>query len=182
MPRSGPGPMISRSLSVTVPESGFSSPAMRLISVVLPAPENPTIATNSPLSMDRLMSLSTSLLEPFGPKPFETLLSSRNGMTSSCFEPLLGQTHQAVQDEADHPNCDNAQDDVLVNQRVVLLPEETAHAGTAGEHFGGDNHQPSNSETEPEAGENVRQRRRDQHLEQGLGARKFEHFGDVQIV
>src|SRR5437879_4544980 len=38
------------------------------------------MATNSPRSISRLMSLSTSLREPLGPKPFETVLSSRNAI------------------------------------------------------------------------------------------------------
>src|SRR5438876_6272247 len=80
MPRSGPGPAITISLRVTVPESALSRPAIRLINVVFPAPENPTMATNSPFSIARLMSFSTSLRAPLGPKPFETCLSSRKGI------------------------------------------------------------------------------------------------------
>src|SRR6059036_900338 len=126
MPRSGPGPAITISLRVTVPESALSRPAIRLINVVFPAPENPTMATNSPFSIARLMSFSTSLRAPLGPKPFETCLSSRKGINGSCgFEFPFRQTHQPVQDEAHHADRDDAKDDVLVDQGVVFLPEET---------------------------------------------------------
>src|SRR5712671_4996189 len=76
MPRSGPGSVISRSLSVTVPVSGRNSPAMRLISVVLPAPENPRIATNSPFSISKLIPRRTETPLKF----LLTLFNSRNAM------------------------------------------------------------------------------------------------------
>ena len=53
--------MIGLPSMVTVPESGFSRPATMEISVVLPAPEYPTTATNSPSLTVRLTSLSTWL-------------------------------------------------------------------------------------------------------------------------
>src|SRR2546428_14075008 len=45
---------MSRSNSVTAPRSGFSSPVMRLKSVVLPAPFGPMISRRSPGSTVRL--------------------------------------------------------------------------------------------------------------------------------
>jgi hypothetical protein len=44
-----------------VPASGAISPAMAEISVVLPLPEKPTMATNSPSRISRLMSRSTGV-------------------------------------------------------------------------------------------------------------------------
>jgi hypothetical protein len=48
-------------LSRTSPLSGRISPATVEISVVLPEPENPTMATNSPSAMESEMSRSTSM-------------------------------------------------------------------------------------------------------------------------
>src|SRR6185436_16442629 len=76
MPRSGPGPWISRSFNVAVPASGRSNPTIRLINVLLPVPENPTIATNSPFSIVRLTSRRTHE----GPKFLVTFFSSKKAM------------------------------------------------------------------------------------------------------
>jgi len=44
----GLGPLRTVPSTFTEPESGSRNPAMMFISVVLPHPEGPTIATNSP--------------------------------------------------------------------------------------------------------------------------------------
>ena len=59
-----------------------------------------------------------------------------------------------------------------VDERVVFLPEETADARPAGQHLGGDDHQPGDAEAEPEAGEHVRQRGGIEHLEERLASAK----------
>src|SRR5262245_1713263 len=57
MPRFGPGPPAGLPSSRTSPDVGISSPAAMRSSVVLPQPDGPTIAINSPLC--------TSTLTPF---------------------------------------------------------------------------------------------------------------------
>jgi hypothetical protein len=59
-PRSGPGPAISRPAHSITPDVGFSRPATRLSSVVLPQPEWPISVMNSPRSTDRSMSRSAT--------------------------------------------------------------------------------------------------------------------------
>jgi hypothetical protein len=71
---------MGRPFSSSAPVSGDARPAMRLTSVVLPDPENPTIATNSPSAIERLMSRNTELRAAPAPKPLLTPLSSRKGM------------------------------------------------------------------------------------------------------
>src|SRR5262249_24019580 len=48
MPRSGPGPRTSSPLSIMVPPSAGSKPPSMWRNVLLPQPDGPTIATNSP--------------------------------------------------------------------------------------------------------------------------------------
>ena len=71
---------------------------------------------------------------------------------------------------------------MLVNERVVFLPEKPADAGRTGEHLRRDDHQPGNAEAETKSGEHVRQGGRDQHLEECLGARKFEDVCNLNLL
>ncbi len=61
MPRSGPGPAMSFPRILMVPLSGAMRPAMAEISVVLPEPEKPTMAMNSPSATERSMPPRTSV-------------------------------------------------------------------------------------------------------------------------
>ena len=63
---------------------------------------------------------------------------------SRCFKPAFRDTHEAVEDKSDDADGHDAEDDVFINERVVLLPEKAAHARPAGEHLRRDNHQPGN--------------------------------------
>src|SRR5688572_10743553 len=119
----------------TDPESGFSSPARIEISVVFPDPEKPTIETNSPRSIVRLIPPRTSVLRPGGPNPLRTSFSSRSGIASRDLEPGFDEAHHPVEQEPDHADGADAEDDVLVDQAVVFLPEEAAHAGRPRQHL-----------------------------------------------
>ena len=59
-----PSAVMSSPASVIEPEVGRSSVPMQWRSVLLPAPDGPTMATTSPSSMSRLMPRSTSSLRP----------------------------------------------------------------------------------------------------------------------
>src|SRR4051812_29960616 len=121
------------------------------------------MATNSPRSMVRLMF--ERMAGP--PNPLPTFVSSRNAMAaqgSGCFEFALEHAHQTVEHETDESDGDDRQDDVLVNEAVVLLPQETADTGPTREHFGGDNHEPRDTEAEPEPSKHIRHRRRYEDL------------------
>src|SRR6476620_10636861 len=115
MPRSGPGWVISRSFRVIVPLSGCNKPAIKEIKVVLPAPEYPTIETNSPLSMVRLISLRISLRPPRCPKPLLTFLSSRKGISGSL-ETGFNHAHQTIQSESNNADRENAENDMFVDE------------------------------------------------------------------
>src|SRR5678816_3183173 len=113
------------------------------------------MATNSPASISSVMSSSTSVRWPDGPNPLETFLTSSKAMKLSSFESALHQAHQAIEHEAHDPDRENAQDDVRIAQRVVLLPQEATHARFSREHFRRDNDQPRDTEREPESREHV---------------------------
>src|SRR5690606_25467070 len=76
MPRSGPGPVMGAPPLSTSPWSAAISPASRLMSVVLPLPEKPTMATNSPGSTRRLRFFRTSVRALPCPYDLLTLRSS----------------------------------------------------------------------------------------------------------
>src|SRR5688500_7869290 len=100
----------------------------------------------------------------------------------SGFEALLHHAHQPIEDESHDANCDDAENNVLIDERIVFLPEETTDAGPTGQHFRGDNYQPGDSEAEPETGEHIGQCGWYEHLEERLGAGQFEHTRDIQII
>src|SRR2546425_7763743 len=128
------------------------------------------MATNSPFPMSRLMSRSTSPREPFEPKPFPTFFNSKKAIRSGCFESAFDHAHQPVERKAHEPDRQNAEDDARVIERVVLLPEEAADTGPAGQHLRRHDDQPRNAEAEPKTSEHVRQCRRNQHFEERLGS------------
>src|SRR5437763_728728 len=127
------------------------------------------------------MSRRISLRAAAAPKPLLTFLSSRKGMLSSL-EAHFDEAHQAIEREADDADGKDAENDVFVDERVVFLPEETADAGRAGEHFGGDDDEPGDAQAQAEAGEHVWERGGDEDFEEGFGARKFQDFGDVEKI
>src|SRR6478672_13248853 len=58
-PRSGPGPVIGLPSSNTRPDVGFTNPATIFIIVVLPQPDGPMTATNSPSPIEYDTSSTT---------------------------------------------------------------------------------------------------------------------------
>src|SRR5229473_1772997 len=78
---------------------------------------------------------------------------------SNCPQAGFGQTHQPIEGKAHHPDGQDREEDVRVDQAVVLLPEKTADARRAGEHLARDDRQPRDAETETVAREQMRQRR-----------------------
>src|SRR6478735_7126780 len=96
--------------------------------------------TSSPRATERSMSASTSLRA----SPFPTPDSSKKApsATSHRLQPVFDGAHHAIQDEPDDPDRQDAQDDVLVDEAVVLLPEEAADTRRPRQHLDRDDHQP----------------------------------------
>src|SRR4029078_1706645 len=106
----GLGPPRSAPSTRTVPRSGRSKPAMMFISVDLPQPEGPTIATNSPSSTAKL----TPSITRRPPWPVENLLATPpTTILLADIAPLHGlhaleQPGDAVEQQADHADDDHA--------------------------------------------------------------------------
>src|SRR3954470_23310818 len=109
------------------------------------------MATNSPRATSRLMPARISLRSRLEPKPLPTFLSSSKAMPilSGRLQAALDDAHQAIEHEPDQTDGEDAEDDVFVDQAVVLLPQEAAHARAAGQHLDRHDDQPGNAEAQP---------------------------------
>src|ERR1700722_19400874 len=87
------------------PESGCVNPTIMFMSVVLPHPEGPTMATNSPSPTSKLTSSTTCSALPFEPNPFRMLWTSiLVRITPPHRFQSFEQTHHAVQQQPDQPD------------------------------------------------------------------------------
>src|SRR4051794_29687300 len=99
------------------------------------------MAMNSPSAISRLISWRTSVRLRAGPNPLDTCLSSKNAIVRFSSPSARTQTgrlghdamdvvfdgaHQAVEDESDEANHDNAENNPLVNLRVVTVVKKEA--------------------------------------------------------
>src|SRR4051812_15489096 len=131
------------------------------------------MATNSPWLMERLMPPAdpprTWVRLDLGPKPLTRSRTSRNAMGDLLQgrgvggargeeatkhggkgedgeDVLFDEVHHAVEKKADDADGDDAEDDVGIVGCLIFLPEEAPDAGTAREHFDGDNHEPGKAQ------------------------------------
>src|SRR6185437_5340975 len=115
----------------TVPLSGRTNPAIRFSRVVLPQPEGPTSATNSPSCTLKLIFSMTCRRPLSDGKP---LLSSRTSILVRIAPPdppvALQQAHQAIQRQADQADDDHAGDDqVVAIARIAGVHDHVAEPG-----------------------------------------------------
>src|SRR5579875_3096341 len=141
MPRSAPGPRTGCPSHSTWPAVGSSSPATRFSSVLLPHPEGPIRATNSPGATlsDTLSNARNGL-----PCTRNSLLTPRSSTAGVGRTPLasLGIRHrpfqeaeQAIQPEAHRTDHADADDDAGDVQVVPLVPHEVADTAAADQHL-----------------------------------------------
>src|SRR5579862_5675855 len=90
------------------PESGLMKPTIMFISVVLPHPDGPTIATNSPSPTLRLTSSTTARAPPLEAKllrmPLTSILAR---ITPADRLQALEQSHEAVQRQSNQADDDH---------------------------------------------------------------------------
>src|ERR1044071_8954783 len=106
---------------ITFPVEGCSKLENRLSSVVLPHPEGPTMATNSPRSISSVRSRSTST----APNDLQTR-SRLSGL--SFISPLnawnLGQLHEnSINGHANDANHDHPCDQQIHAQTIARVPD-----------------------------------------------------------
>src|SRR5258706_2672304 len=178
-PRSGPGPSMCFSASRMVPAVGFSRPATRLSSVLLPQPECPISVTNSPLRIARSMPVSATK----SPFLVSKVLSTDSMLRYLCIGEAPGEQHQRLlEHQADDADGEDGDDDVLDLEVVPFVPHPEADADPAGEHLGGDDHQPGDTDRQAHAGDHVRQHRREQDLGEHLPLGEVQHPRHVEVV
>src|SRR5687767_14240427 len=101
----------------TAPSSGCSKPAMMFISVLLPQPEGPTMATNSPSATVKLTSDTTGRGPCAEAKPLLTrctaILRSADIAPPHDLE-LLEQAGGGIEQQADGADDDHAGHDQVV--------------------------------------------------------------------
>src|SRR5712692_5210681 len=103
--------------------------------------------TNSPRLIARSMPISTT----DEPNDMPTLSTLRN--FSGCIgEPPRQQHQPLLEQKADHADGANGDDDVLDLEVVPFVPDPETDADAAGEHLGGDDHQPRHADREAHAG------------------------------
>src|SRR5215475_4506051 len=104
----------------TSPRSGASKPASMFISVDLPQPEGPTIATNSPSATSNEMPSTTGKTCPLAAEKLLRTSATAIFWTCSCIGSAhvapphglhaLEQSRDAVEQQADHADDDHAGD------------------------------------------------------------------------
>src|SRR6266705_4639012 len=184
-PRSGPGPVTSRSASRTWPSVASRSPATMLSSVDLPQPECPISETNSPARMSRLISSSAQNGPFFVSNTLRTLSICKYLSVIPCSlvaEAAGSEDHQLFEREADDADREDGDDDVLHVEVVPFVPYPEPDAHAAGEHLRGDDHQPRHADRQAHAGDHVRKHGREKDLPKHRPLRKIEDPRDVEIV
>src|SRR5258708_14916403 len=178
-PRSGPGPSMCLPARRMVPSLGFSRPATRFRSVLLPQPECPMRVTNSLFAICRSMSASATKSPFFVSK----VLPTDSTLRYLCIgEPLREQHQRVLEQQADDAEGEDGDDDVLDVEVVPLVRHPEADAHAAGQHLGGDDHEPGDADREAHAGDHVRQHRREQDFGEDFPFREVQHPSDVQVI
>ena len=152
------------------------------MSVVLPEPEKPISATNSPSSMDRLMSVSTSRAAVTLRDIAQLEMAHRVGLVR---ERALQRQHHAIEQEADDADGEHRHHDPAQRFGAAVLefvPDEFSETRVLRQHFGGDQHHPAHPERQAHAGEDVGQRRRQHQLGELRGLLEAQHPRHVEQV
>ena len=77
--------------------------------------------------------------------------------------------HQQVQEPADQPDHDHARhDQIIAFAGVAGVDDQVAEPGVDGDHLGGDDDQPGDAQRDPQTGDDLRQRGRQDHAAEQL--------------
>src|SRR5262245_371606 len=174
-PRSPPGPVIARPSSLTSPALAGSSPATMRRNVVLPQPEGPTTAMNSPRSTPR--SMSCSARNSPNDLPRCEICSFR-----VTWLLILGPGHEAVLEptetrgerDAGGGKHDHAGKQVRHIEGIRRLGDQAPESGAGAEQLRDHDADQSASDTELEPGEDEGDGGRQRHLEENLARRRAE--------
>src|SRR5207342_2528217 len=154
------GATCSTPSTCTEPLSGRWNPQMMLISVDLPQPLGPTMATVSPSATSKSMSCRTASVPLSVAKALETFATRILVRIAPPHVPhVLQLSHQHVQQQSDQANDDHAGDDeVVAVAGVARIDDQVAQSRAQRDHFRRHHHQPGNAEADAHADDDLRQR------------------------
>src|ERR1700710_446916 len=154
----GLGPRVGTPSTSTLPSSGRSKPEMMFISVDLPQPDGPTIATNSPSATDSVNPSTTGRRPASVSKPFFTPWMSilADIAPLHCLE-SFEQAGDAVQQEPDQADDDHAGDDeVVAVSGVARVHDHVAQPRAQRDHLGRHDDQPGDAQPDAHAHDDLR--------------------------
>src|SRR5262245_41560755 len=168
----------------TDPASGAMKPAIMFISVVLPQPDGPTIATISPSRTEKLTSATT------GSRPWsdaKLFCSARTSILVRITPPdpadAFQHAHQSVERQADQADDDHAGDDeVVAVPGVARVHDHVAEARAQRDHLGRDDHEPGDTQADAHSDDDLRQHRGDHDVAEQRVARHAEVLRRAQIA
>src|SRR5262245_54013079 len=146
---------------------------MTFSKVVLPQPDGPTIATNSPSRTSRLTPPTT------GRSPKRLLIPSTTIFLpdiapSHGLEPLE-QAGDAVQKQSDHTDDDHAGNhEIVAVAGIAGVHDQVTQAGTQRDHLRGDDDQPGDAKADPHSDDDLGQDSRNHDLAEQHRARNTE--------
>ena len=149
---------------------------MMFISVDLPQPDGPTMATNSPsptLKLTPSTHRQRALVRREALRDVVDVDLSAHSATCTDFEPFE-QAHHAVEQQADQADDDHAGDhQVVAVAGVARVDDQVAEAGAQRDHLRRDHDQPGDAEADAHADDDLRQHRGDHDpAEQRRSARR----------
>src|SRR5262249_25686970 len=145
----------------TSPASGASNPARMLNKVVLPQPEGPTMAMNSPAAMVRSMPSSTETVPSSVRYAFHRSWTRSLAVIRVPPPPLVEgrePAHSEIEEIANHADDHHpCYDQVIAGASVAGVDDQVPQPRIDRHHLGGHHDQPGHPEPNPHAGDNVRQ-------------------------
>src|SRR5471032_1028749 len=185
MPRLGSGLAIGLPHINAWPDVGCSKPAMMRSNVDLPQPDAPIRQMNSPLVIDRFAPLSAVIVWSCSLKILETSLISTMGssamMVGTPAQEAIADGHDhAVREVARDADHDHAADDELGARKRAPVHDHCTqplrHAGHLADH----DHEPGETEAEPETREDRRYGGRQHDLVELRVAAATKHRGRLE--
>src|SRR6478736_3569682 len=151
--RPGSGPATGLPSTFTSPRVSLRKPPRMLSIVDLPQPDGPTIQTNSPGRMSKLMFSRTWTCCPAA-LPGNDIQVSRTRISGSTlsiapayFVKFFQPPHQQIENQTDAPDQRHARDDEVVTlSGIARVNDEIAEAGVDGDHLRRHDHEPCHAQ------------------------------------
>src|SRR5215208_6973964 len=135
--------MRTRPAHSTLPEPGLRNREKRSSSVVLPQPDGPTTATNSPreTANERFSNtaMAPNLNETFSTSNWLSLIAPPDARY------LCKLDHDAIDHDTNHADNNHAANKEIHAKPVTCVPDRKAETGTSGNHLSGNNDEPCES-------------------------------------